>query len=42
MQMSSMPERREPDHAVKPSAEECIGMVWELTMNAWTSMGNND
>lgn len=52
--MSSTPDRsayqirrlrlhdREPDHAAAPSAEECIGMVWELTMNAWAFMGHSD
>jgi hypothetical protein len=29
-----------PDHAAMPSAEECIGMVWEMTMNAWAFMGH--
>ncbi|HYW07948.1 MAG TPA: hypothetical protein VE913_13390 [Longimicrobium sp.] len=33
---------REPDHASMPSDEECIDMVWELTMNAWAFMGYND
>ena len=33
---------REPDHASMPSAEECIDMVWELTMNAWAFMGHGD
>ena len=52
--MSSIPDRsaypirrrrlhdREPDHASAPSAEECIGMVWEMTMNAWAFMGHGD
>ena len=31
-----------PDHAAMPSAEECIGMVWEMTMNAWAFMGHAD
>jgi hypothetical protein len=51
--MSRMPERstysshrhrvhdHEPDHAA-PSAEECIGLVWELTMNAWAFTGHGD
>jgi hypothetical protein len=42
MRMSSVPDRREPDQAVAPSAEVCIGMVWELTMTAWAVMGHDD
>ncbi len=31
-----------PDHAAVPSADECIEMVWEMTMNAWAFMGHED
>jgi hypothetical protein len=33
---------REPAGAPRPSAEECIDMVWELTMNACAFMGHGD
>ena len=39
--MSSRPDP-EQDHAAAPTAEECIGMVWELTMNAWGFVGHSD
>jgi hypothetical protein len=42
MHVSSVPGRGEADHAVSPSPEECIGMVWEITMNAWGVSGDSD
>ncbi|HET6765399.1 MAG TPA: hypothetical protein VFH27_17055 [Longimicrobiaceae bacterium] len=29
----------EPVPAVQPSPAECVGMMWELAMNAWAFMG---